>query len=61
MDAQPGMKDLRAFSGDKGVFRTTVATGNSIMPGFDGVFSPEELDALYAYVKSGGEAEARDK
>lgn len=52
-DAQ-GAFDLRKFPPDqKSRFVTSVTKGKNTMPPWGDLFSPEELDALWAYVLTG--------
>lgn len=46
--------DLRKFPpAEKSRFITSVTTGKNQMPPFGGVFKPEEIEALWAYVMAG--------
>ena len=46
--------DLRKFpQGQKSRFFTSVTKGKNIMPPWGDLFTPEEIDALWAYVMAG--------
>lgn len=47
--------DLRKFPlGQRGRFMTSVKKGKNEMPAWGDVFSPDELDKLWAYVRTRG-------
>ncbi|MEA2989088.1 MAG: hypothetical protein QOG83_1799 [Alphaproteobacteria bacterium] len=48
--AAPDLRELRAA--DRARFDTTVADGKGQMPSWQGVLSLEEIDALWAYIRS---------
>ena len=47
--------DLRTFpSGDRDRFNTSVMKGKKTMPAWGDLLTPEDVDALWAYVMTGG-------
>jgi mono/diheme cytochrome c family protein len=49
-----GAFDLRTFPPDqKSRFITSVTKGKNSMPPWGGLFSPQEIEALWAYVMAG--------
>lgn len=56
-----GAFDLRTFPHDQhSRFVNSVTNGKNSMPPWGGVFKPEEIEALWAYVVAGEKANATD-
>ena len=54
MQDPDGAFDLRTFPRDqKSRFLTSVTKGKNSMPPFGGLFPPDEIEALWAYVMAG--------
>ena len=56
LNPAPGVFDLRTFPpDDKARFVDSVTQGKGAMPAWKAVLTPEEIDALWSYIRAGHE------